>query len=162
MKFSWGIFKHWKGYVKYQIAVVTFIPIVLAHMAQKMSMSASSLNINTSFSSFAERARKHINWAWPQSRVRVLSPASYLPPAFHCTSVTRYHPSLTWSLWTLWCSLPFPSKGDTCRGQRFGSASHLSAFILHQVLSTSLGPEPLYLDFSQLVEPTWCHYLLSR
>lgn len=46
--------------MKYQIAVATFIPIVLAHLTQKMSMSASSLVTNIYFSSFAERARKHI------------------------------------------------------------------------------------------------------
>lgn len=153
MKFSWGTFDCWKGCLhSYCIGPPDW----------KLSMSASSLDANTSFSSFAERARKHIKWAWPQSWGRMLAPVSYLLPAFQCTSVSRHHPSLTWSLWALCCSLPLSSEGDTCRGQKFGSASYLTAFILQQVLSTSLGPEPSHLDFSQLVEHIWCHNLLSR
>lgn len=69
MKFSWGIFKHWKGYVRYQIAGVTFIPIVLAHLAQKMNMSASSLDTNISFSSFAEHGHSLEGGCCHQSRI---------------------------------------------------------------------------------------------
>lgn len=157
MKFSWGTFECWKGYVRYQI-VAAFIPIVLAHLTEKLSMSASSLDANILFPHLQKELGRTLTehghtleWGcWHQSRI-----------FSQLSSVSRHHPSLTWSLWALCCSLPLSSEGYTCRGQKFGSASYLSAFIL-QVLSTSLGPEPSQLDFSQLVEHTWSHNLLSR
>lgn len=134
--------------------------MVLAHLTQKMS--ASSPDIETSFSIFAIGARKHINLAGPHSWGRVVSPFSSLLPAFRCTSVSKYEPCLTWLLGALCCSLPLSSKGDTCSGERLVSASYLNAFGLQQVLSTSLGPVPSHLDFSQLAEHLWCHNLLPR
>lgn len=81
----------------YQIGVAVSSPTVLAHLTQKMSVSAFSLDTETPFFIFAIGATKHIYWehytperGWCRhsSIFFLLSPAPVLADVTHAHLIT--------------------------------------------------------------------------